>query len=176
MHSTVQAFEFSVRGKWLVRSSHFRSLSPFDELVGVVACAGRAIPRRSERALLSFVRYGADVLILAWTIFVLLFLLELVTLVVIGAYVWSQSASTGRRVASTVLAVIAVVAVWAVFASPDNPVDNPWVTGVVKVVVFAMAAAAVWKLFGRVRALTFTGAVILINGLALVPVIRETVS
>ncbi|TSD40420.1 DUF2568 domain-containing protein [Rhodococcus sp. KBS0724] len=128
-----------------------------------------------SRALLTFVRYGADVLILAWSIYVLLFLLELVTLVAIGTYVWSQSGSIRRRVVSTAVVVVAVMVVWAVFASPENPVDNPWVTGVVKVVVFAVAAAAVWALFGRVRALTFTGAVVLINGFALVPVIREAV-
>lgn len=114
-------------------------------------------------------------MILAWSIYVLLFLLELVTLVAIGTYVWSQSGSIRRRVVSTAVVVVAVMVVWAVFASPENPVDNPWVTGVVKVVVFAVAAAAVWALFGRVRALTFTGAVVLINGFALVPVIREAV-
>ena len=114
-------------------------------------------------------------LILAWSIYVLLFLLELVTLVAIGAYVWSQGGSTRRRVVSTAVVVVAVMTVWGVFASPENPVDNPWVTGVVKVVVFAMAAAAVWALFGRVRALTFAGAVVLISGLAALPVIREAV-
>lgn len=137
-------------------------------------CAPTLIPA-TQRALLSFVRYGADVLILAWSIYVLLFLVELVALVAIGAYVWSLSGDTWRRVTSTVVAVVAVMAIWGIFASPENPVGNLWVTGAVKVIVFALAAAAIWILSGWVRALTFTATVVLINGLAAVPVIRQTV-
>jgi hypothetical protein len=116
------------------------------------------------------------VLILAWTVYLLLFAVEVVALVAIGGYVWSASdGGTGRRIAATAAAVVVTIVVWGVFASPDNPVGNVWITAVVKVSAFGAAAAAVWATTGRRWAVPFIAAAVLINALAMVPAIRDAV-
>lgn len=115
-------------------------------------------------------------LILAWTVYLLLFAVEVIAVVAIGVYVWSVSdGSMGRRSVITAVAVLGVMVVWGVFASPDNPVGVVWITAGVKVIAFTAASAAVCAIRGRGWALVFAAGAVLINGLAVVPAISDAV-
>lgn len=105
-----------------------------------------------------------------WTILSLVFIDELLAMAAFGVWGWQVG---DPRWLLVVVLPLAVITVWWLFASPKAPYGSPAVRPLVKVVVFAAAATALWHaghVGWAVALLVFSVAV---NGLALLPGVQD---
>jgi hypothetical protein len=107
---------------------------------------------------------------LGWTILTLVFVDELLVMAAYG--VW------GHHVQGWALAVVLPVvamAVWWAFASPKAPYGGRLVRPVVKLLVFGLAALALWDAGHPDWALALLGFSVVVNGLAQLRFVRALV-
>ena len=101
---------------------------------------------------------------LGWTVLGLVFLDELLLV----AAVWVGAVQAWGWAAGP-LAGLAVVAAWWILASPRAPYGGPVARPVTKVVVVAVACAALWSAEHHAAAVALLVFSVVINGLALLP-------
>ena len=101
---------------------------------------------------------------LGWTILALVFLDELLLV----AAVWVGAVHAGSWAAGPVAGLL-VILVWWSFASPKARYGGPVVRPVTKVVVVALACAALWASGHHAAAVALLVFSVFINALALLP-------
>jgi FtsH-binding integral membrane protein len=106
----------------------------------------------------------------AVAVLTLVFVSEVVALVAFGMWGWDHSP---RWVLVWLLPAVGA-AVWGTFASPKARLGGPWVRPVVKVVVLVLAYLALRDAWSAGWALAFVIFAVVVNGLALFPVVRDS--
>jgi hypothetical protein len=110
--------------------------------------------------------------IFGWGVLALVFLDELLAMAAVGVWGWQVGDSTGLSLMlAIVLPVVAMIG-WYFFASPKARFGEGGVRPIGKVVVFALATAALWASGHQDWALEFLAFSVVVNGLALLPSIK----
>jgi hypothetical protein len=104
-----------------------------------------------------------------WTVLALVFLDELLAITGLGVYGWSTSA---RWLLVWLLPLLGMLA-WFLFASPKARFGTPVVRPLVKVLVFGLASLGLWAAGHHSLAVALLVFSVVINGLAMIPAIRE---
>lgn len=107
-----------------------------------------------------------------WTVLALVFLDELLVMAAYGAWGWSSPA---RWLLLWLLPVVAM-GVWWTFASPKAPAGGPVVRPVAKVLVFGLAALALWDAGHASLAVALLVFSVVVNGLAQLRGVRALVA
>jgi hypothetical protein len=106
----------------------------------------------------------------AWGVLALVFVDELLAMAAYG--VWGWQVGSPRTVLVVVLPLAAMTA-WWLFASPHAAYGDHGVREVVKVLVLGPASIALWSAGHHGWALALLAFSVVVNGLALHPLIRE---
>jgi uncharacterized protein DUF2568 len=109
------------------------------------------------------------VIAFGWTVLALVFLDELLAVAAFGVWGWSAS----PRWLLVWLAPLLAVAAWSAFASPKAPYGGPLVRPVVKTLVFGLASLGLWSAGHPALATTLLVFSVVVNGLAMLPTIRD---
>ena len=104
-----------------------------------------------------------------WTVLALVFMDELLAMAGLGVYGWSTSV---KWLLVWLLPLLGMLA-WFLFASPKARFGTPVVRPVVKVLVFGLASLGLWAAGHHGLALGLLVFSVVINGLAMIPAIRE---
>ena len=107
-----------------------------------------------------------------WTVLALVFIDELLAMAALAVWGWSSSAPW----LLVWLAPLLAMAAWAAFASPKAPYGGPGVRPSVKLLVFGLASLALWEAGHPTLALSLLAFSIVVNGLAMLPAIRDLAS
>jgi hypothetical protein len=111
------------------------------------------------------------VAVFGWTVLALVFVDELLAMAAFGIWGWDHD----PRWLLVWLLPIAAMLAWFFFASPKAAYGGPLVRPVAKVVVFGLAALALWDSDHETWAVMFLAFSVAINALALLPSIRVLV-
>lgn len=103
-----------------------------------------------------------------WAVLALVFLDELLVVAAYGVWGWSVSPAW---LLVWLLPLVAMTG-WYLFASPKAPYGGPVVRPAVKVVVFGLAALALWDAGHGAWAVGLLVFSVVVNGLAQLPAIR----
>jgi hypothetical protein len=106
----------------------------------------------------------------AWGVLVLVFLDELLATASFG--LWGWQVGSPRWLLVVVLPLVAMGA-WSLFASPKAPLAGGGRRDVVKVLVYALATAALWDAGHTAWAVAFLAFSVVVNGLAATPAVRD---
>ena len=106
-----------------------------------------------------------------WCVLALVFVDELLAMAAFG--VWGWASSPAWLLVWTL--PLAAMLVWFLFASPKAPYGGPVVRPVVKVLVFGLAALALWDAGHPDWAVGFLVFSLVVNGLAMLPAIQRLV-
>jgi hypothetical protein len=106
----------------------------------------------------------------AWVVLALVFLDEVLAMAAFG--VWGWQAGTPRALLVVVLPLLAMT-VWWLCASPKAPYGSHGRREVAKVLVFGLASLALWDAGHQGWAVGLLVFSVVVNGLALLPVVRQ---
>ena len=106
-----------------------------------------------------------------WFVLALVFLDELLAMAAFG--VWARGTSPAWLLV-WLLPLLAML-VWFLWASPKAPYGGPLVRPAVKVLVFGLAAGALWDAGHPGWAASLAGFSVVVNGFALLPAVRSLV-
>ncbi|MBM0127151.1 YrdB family protein [Pimelobacter simplex] len=109
--------------------------------------------------------------IFGWSVLALVFLDELLAMAAFGVWGWDRS----PRWLLVWLLPLAAMTVWFLFASPKARYGDGLVRPLVKVVVFGLAALALWDAGHEAWAVALLVFSVVVNGLAQLPSIRVLV-
>jgi hypothetical protein len=109
--------------------------------------------------------------IFGWSVLALVFVDELLAMAAFGVWGWDHD----PRWLLVWLLPLAAMTVWFLLASPKAPFGGTWVRPIAKVVVFGLAALALWDTGHEDWAIALLAFSVVVNGLALLPSIRVLV-
>lgn len=108
-------------------------------------------------------------LLCGWSVLALVFLDELLAMTAFGVWGWQASPAWLLVWLLPLLAMLA----WFFFASPKAAYGGPVIRPVVKFVVFGWASLSLWDAGHPAWALALLAFSVVVNGLAMIPAIRE---